>query len=87
MAEERARRRREKQKREDAHVARMLARGLHPVEVADELISHLVRALEAGVRHRHPNASDEEVKTELREIVRRYYQHKNARRRPPNGGA
>ena len=73
--------RREKFQREQAHVQRLLFRGLHPVEIADRLIHIMLEVLFEGFKLKYPHLDEQELKLKMREHVLFYDKMKNYRRK------
>ncbi|HME53584.1 MAG TPA: hypothetical protein VKM55_15265 [Candidatus Lokiarchaeia archaeon] len=69
MAEERVKRLREKWQLENRTFQHALDMGYTSLDVADELIHQTLKLLEAGVRSQFPQATEQEIKMEMRKRV------------------
>ncbi|MHA1650721.1 MAG: hypothetical protein ACTSYB_11050 [Candidatus Helarchaeota archaeon] len=60
-------RRKKKFQREEEHFNYLLAKGIHPVEMADRLIHFMLDVMRTGFKNQYPNATDEEIDSMMRE--------------------
>lgn len=77
--------RKRKFQRDDAHFNYLLAKGIHPVEMADGLIHIMLDVMREGFRNQYPRASNEEIDSMMQEHFEAYNRLKIIHRRKVNG--
>ncbi len=66
--------------REQEQIDHMIKQGLHPIEIADNLIHMTLEAMEEGFKNEFPRASNEELMEMMRKQVDFYKKMKHHRR-------
>jgi len=78
--------RKEKYRQEQGHIDYLLAKGLHPIEIADELIHVMLEVMTEGLRNQYPTATDDEILRKLRHEIETHEQLKKMRKKRYDGG-
>jgi hypothetical protein len=78
--------RKDKYRQEQRHIDYLLAKGLHPIEIADELIHIMLEIMTEGLRNQYPTATDDEILRILRQEIETYEQLKKTRKKRYHGG-
>ncbi len=73
--------RKEKYRQDQIHFEYLLAKGLHPIEIADNLIHIMLEVMTEGIRNQYPTASNDEISRILRQEIEAYEQLKNRRKK------
>ena len=74
--------RRQKLRAEIETARRIKERGIHPLDILDELISVLADLMRIGILEKNPNATEEQVLSEMRDLVKL---NKKVRKKRENG--
>jgi hypothetical protein len=69
--------RKEKYRQEQGHFEYLLAKGLHPIEIADDLIHIMLEIMTEGIRMQYPDASNDDILGILRQEIETYERLKN----------
>lgn len=62
--------RRQKLRNEIETARRIKKRGLHPLDVLDELISGMIDLMRIGILRENPNATEEQILKKMRDLVK-----------------
>ena len=78
--------RKEKYRKDQEHFEYLLAKGLHPIEIADNLIHIMLEVMTEGLRNQYPTATDDEVRRVLQQEIDANEQLKVIRKKRYHGG-
>jgi len=83
--DERLNRRISKFRRDRAHFQYLINKGLHPLDIADQLIHNMFVSMRIGLENKYPAASSEEIHEKMKTLIEKDYKIKILRRRKSNG--
>ena len=83
--DERLNRRISKFRRNSAHFQYLINKGLHPLDIADQLIHNMFVSMRIGLENKYPEASSEEIYEKMKALIEKDHKIKILRRRKSNG--
>ncbi len=83
--DERFNRRISKFRREWEHFQYLIEKGLHSLEIADRLNHVMFTTMQVGLINKYPDASKEEIREKMKQIIENDIKIKKLRRRKSHG--
>jgi len=83
--DERLSRRISKFRRDWEHYQYLIKKGLHPLEIVDRLNHAMFASMQIGLKNRHPDASNEEIRERMKQMVENDQKLKSLRGRKSHG--
>ncbi|WP_371802415.1 hypothetical protein [Candidatus Lokiarchaeum ossiferum] len=71
--------------REREHFQYLIKKGLHPIDIADQLIHNMFVSMRIGLEKKYPEATPEEIYGKMKAVIENDLKIKNLRRRSCHG--